>query len=105
MMKIRNEQSSRRKFIQQSIAVAAGLMLAGPARLFAEENIKMNHMKNIISKGYAGNDKTGKLKLWNFERRAVGDNDILIDIKFSGICHSDIHTIDGHWGEQVYPQI
>jgi uncharacterized zinc-type alcohol dehydrogenase-like protein len=42
---------------------------------------------------------------WNFERRPVGDNDILIEIKYSGICHSDIHTIKGHWGKQQYPQV
>ncbi|MES2064608.1 MAG: NAD(P)-dependent alcohol dehydrogenase [Bacteroidota bacterium] len=100
-----SNQSSRREFIQQSAAVGAGIMLAAPVKLFAENNIKTNPMKNIISKGYAGRDKTSKLTLWNFERRAVGDNDILIDIKFSGICHSDIHTIRGHWGDQVYPQV
>ena len=60
---------------------------------------------NINSKGYAGKGEQGKLVSWNFERRPVGDNDILIDIKFSGICHSDIHTIKGHWGKQQYPQV
>lgn len=62
-------------------------------------------MKNIKAKGYAGFDKAGKITLWNFERRAVGDNDILIDVKFSGVCHSDIHQIRGHWGDQPYPQV
>lgn len=61
--------------------------------------------KNTNSKGYAGKDEQGKLVFWDFERRPVGDNDILIDIKFSGICHSDIHTIKGHWGKQQYPQV
>jgi alcohol dehydrogenase (NADP+)/uncharacterized zinc-type alcohol dehydrogenase-like protein len=61
--------------------------------------------KNINSKGYAGKGERGKLVSWDFERRPVGDNDILIDIKFSGICHSDIHTIKGHWGKQQYPQV
>lgn len=60
---------------------------------------------NLKSKGYAGKDENGKLESWSFERRPVGDNDILIDIKFSGICHSDIHTIKGHWGKQQYPQV
>lgn len=60
---------------------------------------------NTKSKGYAGKDENGKLNLWNFERRPVGDNDILIEIKYSGICHSDIHTIRGHWGKQQYPQV
>lgn len=61
--------------------------------------------KTIHSKGYAGNSEQGKLVSWSFERRALGDNDILIDIKFSGICHSDIHTLKGHWGKQQYPQV
>lgn len=62
-------------------------------------------MSNITSKGYAGIDEKSPLKVWEFERRPVGDYDVLIDIKFSGICHSDIHTIRGHWGEQPYPQV
>ncbi|MBC7641307.1 MAG: NAD(P)-dependent alcohol dehydrogenase [Flavobacterium sp.] len=61
--------------------------------------------KNINSKGFAGEDEKGVLVAWNFERRPLGDEDILIDIKFSGICHSDIHTIKGHWGKQQYPQV
>lgn len=42
---------------------------------------------------------------WSFERRPVGDNDILIEIKFCGICHSDIHQLRGEWGPQKYPQV
>lgn len=95
---------SRRKFIQQTALASAGVMLASPLQLFSQSN-KLNTMNNIKSKGYAGKDEQGKLLPWNFERRAVGDNDILIDIKFSGICHSDIHTIKGHWGKQEYPQV
>ncbi|WP_310558154.1 NAD(P)-dependent alcohol dehydrogenase [Flavobacterium sp.] len=57
------------------------------------------------SKGYAGKDESGTLELWNFERRSLTDHDILIEIKYSGICHSDIHTIKGHWGKQKYPQV
>jgi len=29
-------------------------------------------------------------------RRAVGDNDVLIDMKYCGVCHSDLHTAAGH---------
>ncbi|WP_243684745.1 alcohol dehydrogenase catalytic domain-containing protein [Methanosarcina barkeri] len=61
--------------------------------------------ENIQSKGYAGKDESGKLVPWSFERRPVGDNDILIDIKYCGVCHSDIHQIKGHWGPQQYPQV
>ncbi|THJ67455.1 NAD(P)-dependent alcohol dehydrogenase [Arthrobacter echini] len=37
------------------------------------------------------------------ERRDVGPDDVRIDIKFAGICHSDIHTVRGEWGPQSYP--
>ena len=60
---------------------------------------------NTQSKGYAARDASGKLSPWSFERRPVGDNDILIDIKYAGICHSDIHQLRGDWGPQKYPQV
>ena len=100
-----NNQSSRRKFIQQSGVIGASLMLAGSTQFFAQTNKVNNLSSNIKSKGYAGKDENGPMAAWNFERRAVGDNDILIEIKYSGICHSDIHTIRGHWGKQQYPQV
>jgi len=100
----KNSNNSRRKFIQQTAMAGAGIVLANPIALFSQTNTT-KIMSTIKSKGYAGKDEEGKLALWHFERRAVGDNDILIDIKFSGICHSDIHTIKGHWGKQQYPQV
>src|ERR1700710_2163279 len=39
------------------------------------------------------------------ERRAVGPRDVLIDIRFCGICHSDIHHCRGEWGEVPYPAV
>src|SRR3954447_26831861 len=39
------------------------------------------------------------------ERRAVGPKDVKIDIKFCGICHSDIHFTRGEWGQVPYPAI
>jgi uncharacterized zinc-type alcohol dehydrogenase-like protein len=104
-MKKQDNNTSRRKFIQQSGVLSAGVMLAGTSNLFSQTNNLNNMSNNIKSKGYAGKDEHGKLVPWNFERRAVGDNDILIEIKYSGICHSDIHTIRGHWGQQQYPQV
>ena len=37
------------------------------------------------------------------ERRDVGPHDVLIEIRYAGICHSDIHTVRGEWGEVPYP--
>lgn len=99
------QNNSRRKFIQQTTIAGAGLLLANPLQLFSQPKNEQKMSKNIKSKGYAGTSETAKLTPWEFERRAVGDNDILIDIKFSSICHSDIHTVKGHWGKQQYPQV
>ena len=39
------------------------------------------------------------------ERREVGSNDVLIAIEYAGICHSDIHTVNGDWGPQPFPVV
>src|SRR3982750_451925 len=39
------------------------------------------------------------------ERRDIGTNDVLIEIQFAGICHSDIHTVNGDWGPQPFPVV
>jgi uncharacterized zinc-type alcohol dehydrogenase-like protein len=99
------KQPSRRKFIQQTAVVGAGVMLTGPLQLFSQTEQSKNMSINIKSRGYAGKDEHGVVEPWKFERRPVGDKDILIEIKYSSICHSDIHTIKGHWGKQQYPQV
>jgi uncharacterized zinc-type alcohol dehydrogenase-like protein len=101
----RDRQLSRREFIQQSAMVGAGIMLANSSQLFAKTNETKGSNMKIKSKGYAAVDTSGRLQPWEFERRPVGDNDILINIKFASICHSDIHQMKGHWGPQQYPQV
>lgn len=96
---------SRREFIRHSAALGAGLMFTGSSPLFAAIDSAQEPNMNIKSKGYAAVDTSGKLQPWTFERRPVGDNDVLIDIKYASICHSDIHQMKGHWGVQQYPQV
>ncbi|MCG9698343.1 NAD(P)-dependent alcohol dehydrogenase [Shewanella sp. Isolate11] len=91
---------TRRKVVKFAGAAGVGAMLTGPINVFASDA-----SGNIQSRGYAAFDESGKLKPWKFERRPVGDNDVLIDIKFASICHSDIHQEMGHWGKQKYPQV
>lgn len=38
-------------------------------------------------------------------RRDLDSNDVLIEIKYAGICHSDIHTAHGEWGPVNYPLV
>jgi len=39
------------------------------------------------------------------ERREVGPKDVLIDILWSGICHSDIHQARAEWGAALFPMV
>lgn len=47
----------------------------------------------------------GPLGPLEIERRALGPKDVRIDIRFCGICHSDIHFARGEWGEVPYPAV
>ena len=42
-------------------------------------------------------------KVATIERRDPRADDVVIDIKAAGICHSDIHTIRNEWGEAHFP--
>lgn len=57
----------------------------------------------VPSKGLALFSKDGNFEPYEFSRHAIGDNDILIDILYSGICHSDIHAGRSEWGNTSYP--
>ncbi|PPF09847.1 NAD(P)-dependent alcohol dehydrogenase [Rathayibacter sp. AY1A5] len=52
---------------------------------------------------YAAPSATEPLVPTTIERRDVGPHDVLIEIAYSGICHSDIHTVRGDWGPVAYP--
>ncbi|SCD85283.1 uncharacterized zinc-type alcohol dehydrogenase-like protein [Streptomyces sp. Termitarium-T10T-6] len=54
---------------------------------------------------YAAPCAKAPLERTTIERRPVGEFDILIDIKFAGICHSDIHQARDGWGEGIFPMV
>jgi uncharacterized zinc-type alcohol dehydrogenase-like protein len=45
------------------------------------------------------------LEATTIERRALGEQDVAIDIKFCGICHSDIHQVEADWGRGLFPMV
>lgn len=47
----------------------------------------------------------GKFQPYTITRRAMGPNDVVIDIKFAGICHSDIHQVREEWGKAIFPMV
>ncbi|MCX5531643.1 NAD(P)-dependent alcohol dehydrogenase [Streptomyces sp. NBC_00006] len=54
---------------------------------------------------YAVPSAKAPLERTTIERRTVGEHDVLIDIKFAGICHSDIHQAREGWGEAIFPMV
>lgn len=52
---------------------------------------------------YAAKDASEPLAPISIERRAVNPDDVVIDIEYCGICHSDIHTARNEWGNAKYP--
>ncbi|OKI66419.1 NAD(P)-dependent alcohol dehydrogenase [Streptomyces sp. MJM1172] len=54
---------------------------------------------------YAAPAAKAPLERTTVPRRPVGAHDVLIDIKYAGICHSDIHQVRDGWGEGLYPMV
>ncbi|MEV8537670.1 NAD(P)-dependent alcohol dehydrogenase [Streptomyces sp. NPDC051572] len=54
---------------------------------------------------YAAPAAKAPLERTTIERRAVREFDVLIDIKFAGICHSDIHQAREGWGKATFPMV
>ena len=54
---------------------------------------------------YAAQSATSPLAPFNVERRAVGPNDVQIEILYCGVCHSDIHQVRDEWGGSIFPMV
>ncbi|XP_027178853.1 probable mannitol dehydrogenase [Coffea eugenioides] len=53
--------------------------------------------------GWAARDSSGSLSPFNFSRRELGSEDVLIKILYCGVCHSDLHAAKNEWGFTNYP--
>lgn len=59
----------------------------------------------ITTRGYAAMEASAALKTYSFERRDPKACDVVIDIQFCGVCHSDIHQVRNEWGGAVFPMV
>jgi uncharacterized zinc-type alcohol dehydrogenase-like protein len=59
----------------------------------------------IKSHGYAAQDSKSALAPFAFDRRSPGPADVLIEILYCGVCHSDIHQARNEWGQSAYPMV
>lgn len=56
-------------------------------------------------RGLAALNNGAALTPFTFTRRDLRDHDVAIDIKFAGICHSDIHQVKEEWGAARFPMV
>jgi len=57
------------------------------------------------ARAYIIDSSTGSFHPGTIERRAPGPTEVLFDILYAGICHSDIHTARAEWGPTIYPLV
>jgi len=55
--------------------------------------------------GYAATKPQEQLRPFSFERRAPGPHDVVVAIRYCGICHTDLHAVENSWGWQTFPVV
>jgi alcohol dehydrogenase (NADP+) len=59
----------------------------------------------ISAKSYAAFDAKSPLRPYALERREPGERDVVIDILYCGVCHSDLHQVRNEWGNSTFPMV
>jgi len=59
----------------------------------------------IPVKAYAAINAKTPLVPFSFERRELRPEDVLVEILYSGVCHSDVHQVRDEWGGSIYPMV
>jgi uncharacterized zinc-type alcohol dehydrogenase-like protein len=57
------------------------------------------------TRAYAAFDAKSPLRPYRFSRREPGEHDVLIEILFCGVCHSDLHQVRNEWASSSYPMV
>jgi uncharacterized zinc-type alcohol dehydrogenase-like protein len=55
--------------------------------------------------GYAARSAASPLAPFDFTRRALRPDDVRIEIRYCGVCHSDLHASRNDWGNAIYPVV
>lgn len=101
----RNDQVdlNRRNLLLTGASLAAAPLLFGGAAARARIAESAVGAGPYPTRAYGVTESGGKFAPITVQRRALGDNDVLLDILYAGICHSDVHTVRGDWGAPNLP--
>jgi len=59
----------------------------------------------MTTKAYAAHSETSGLSPFDIDRREPRADDVVIDIAYCGICHTDLHFVENDWGVTLYPVV
>jgi uncharacterized zinc-type alcohol dehydrogenase-like protein len=92
----KNSMIDRRDVLKLGAAVAVPALVAGAQ----EDGRKAPDVSRpMASRAYAATKAEGPLGPIDIRRRAVGPHDVLLEVLYCGICHSDIHQARNEWAE------
>jgi len=97
---------SRRDFLRTGTALAAAPLAA--SAFSADANAQETETASLAEtsvKAWAAFDTGGSFAPHTITRRAAGPKDVVVEIMYSSICHSDIHTYKGDWGMPTFPLV
>lgn len=99
----------RRDFLKAGAVLASAPLLGSLVSSVHAAPTEGNIGKGPYStKAYGTTSATSPLKPMSIERRALGPHDVLLDVLYCGICHSDIHQARNEWPNTVpttYPVV
>jgi alcohol dehydrogenase (NADP+) len=94
----------RREVLMAGAALVTAPLLAGVATgaPTAQTGVPVGNGP-FSARAYGATSATSPLGPLQIQRRAIGPNDVLLDVLYCGICHSDIHVARSEWGPSRYP--
>lgn len=96
--------AARRELLLAGGSLAAAPLLAGMAASAQAQQPKAPAERGPFRvRAYGAASASSGLAPMQIERRAIGPNDVLLDVLYCGICHSDIHEVRNEWGSDRYP--
>lgn len=97
---------NRRQILKTSVGLAAASLLPS-----ATAHAQAAQKEATVGKGpypaqaYGASNAKSPLGPLQIERRTLGSHDVLLDILYCGVCHSDIHVVRSEWGPSEYPVV
>jgi uncharacterized zinc-type alcohol dehydrogenase-like protein len=94
---------TRRQALIVGAAALSGPALIGVSGAQAAQPASGPQMGASTARAYGATSTTGPISAIEIPRRAVGPDDVSLDVLYCGVCHSDIHAVRGDWREPRFP--